>query len=177
LGDGEGGGYGDEEKEERDIIGRRFVIMKSLMAVLMGVAVLLVICSCATITERSEERTLSLGIQESSRGGELRLSSMDVALSGNVSANVEYWATINFEANPESEIRRACFNFSGGGQSCIDVQAKDVTYRSHPYFRVPIHVPMGTKRIDCHAEYIRDGKTRRTNTVTYYVIILKKPEE
>ena len=138
--------------------------MKSLLAVLMGVAVLLVISSCATIQERSS-------------GGELRLLSMDVPQGGNLSADVEYWTTINFEANPVPEISRACFNFSGGGQSCVDVQAKDVTYRSHPYFRVPIRVPVGTKRIDCYAEYIRDGKTHRTNTVTYHVIILKKPEE
>ena len=152
--------------------------MKSmLISVLIGGGVLLVICSCATFTEGPEGRSLSLEIKERSSGGELRLLSMDVPESGNLSANVEYWTTINFEANPEPKILRACFNFSGGGQSCVDVQAKDVTYRSHPYFRVPIHVPVGTKRIDCYAEYIRDGKTHRTNTVTYHVIVLKKPEE
>jgi len=36
---------------------------------------------------------------------------------------------------------------------------------------------VGSKRIDCYAEYIRDGKTQRTNTVTYYVIVLKELEE
>ena len=52
-----------------------------------------------------------------------------------------------------------------------------MTYGSNPYFHVPIHVPEGSKRIDCYAEYIRDGKTHRTNKVTYHVIVLKKPED
>ena len=155
-----------------------------LKAVLMNIVVLLVISSCATITEGPEGPSFSLGRQNiySGRGnissrGELRLLSVDVPQVGDLSANVEYWATINFEADPKPEIRRACFNFSGGGQSCVDVQAKDVTYGVHSYFRLPIHVPVGSKRIDCYAEYIRDGKTHRTNTVTYYVIVLKKLEE
>ena len=150
--------------------------MKLLIAVLMGIAVLIVISSCAT-TEGPEGRSLLLGIQEPSSRDELKLLSMDVPQSGNLLANVEYWTTINFVADREPKIRRACFNFSGGSQSCVDVQAKDVTYSLHPSFRVPIHVPVGTKRIDCYAEYIRDGETQRTNTITYHIIILKKPEE
>lgn len=141
------------------------------------IAVLLVISSCATITEGPEGASLSLGKKESLSGGELRLLSVDVPQTGNLLSNVEYWATVNFEADPKPEIRRACFNFSGDGQSCVDVQAKNVTYGSRAHFRVPIHVPVGSRRIDCYAEYIRDGKTRRTNTVTYSVIVLKKPEE
>jgi hypothetical protein len=141
------------------------------------IAVLLVISSCATITEGPEGTHLSLGRKEPSRGDELRLLSVDVPQTGNFSSNVEYWATIHFEADPKPEISRACFNFSGDGQSCVDVQAKNVTYGSRAYFRVPIHVPVGSKRIDCYAEYIRDGKTRRTNTLTYYAIVLKRPEE
>jgi hypothetical protein len=152
--------------------------IKSVLAIVfISVAVLLVISSCATITEGPEGTTLSFGKKETSSGGELRLLSMDIPQSASFSANVEYWATIDFEADPRPEIRRACFNFSGGGQSCVDVQAKDVTYGARAYFRVPIRVPVGSKRIDCYAEYIQDGKTRRTNTVTYYVIVLKKPEE
>ena len=148
-----------------------------LKAVLINIAVLLVISSWATITE-GQEPSFNWEIRQEPSGiGELKLLSMDIPQSWNLSTNIEYWATINFEADRNPKIRRACFNFSGGSQSCVDVQAKDVTYASHPYFRVPIHVPVGTKRIDCYAEYIRDGKTPRTNTVTYYVIILKKPEE
>jgi hypothetical protein len=147
-----------------------------LKGALMNIAVLLVISSCATVTMGPEGASLSLGKKELSGRDELRLLSMDVPQSGNLSANVEYWTTINFEADPKPEIRRACFNFSGDGQSCVDVRAKDVAYGSQAYFRVPIHVPVGTKRIDCYAEYIRHRETQRTNTVTYYVIVLK-PEE
>jgi hypothetical protein len=152
-------------------------LVSILKPVLMNIAVLLVISSCVTITEGPEGSSISLGRKEPSNRGELRLLTMDIPQSWNLSANVEYLTTINFEADPKPEISRACFNFPGGGQPCIDVQAKDVAYGSHAYFRVPIHVPMGTKRIDCYAEYIRDGKTHRTNTVTYYVVTLKKPEE
>jgi len=99
---------------------------------------------------------------------------MDIPQTWNPSADVKYWATLKFETGFIPEIRRACFSFSGGGQSCVDVEAKDV---DTGHFRVPIHIPVGSKRIDCYAEYIRDGKLSRTNTITYYVIVLKKPEE
>jgi hypothetical protein len=146
-----------------------------LKAVLINIAVLLVISSWATITEgQIFNREFQ---KERFSGREFKLLSMDIPQSWNLSTNIEYWATINFEADHDPKIHRACFNFSGGSQSCVDVQAKDVTYSLHPSFRVPIHVPVGTKRIDCYAEYIRDGETQRTNTITYYVIILKKPEE
>jgi len=153
--------------------------MKSiLIAALVGVAVLLVIFSCATVLFGPEGPSISLGKKEPLPStGELRLLSVDVPQTGNLSSNVEYWTTINFEADRKPEITRACFNFSGDGQSCVDVQAKNVTYGSHTYFRVPIHIPVDSKRIDCYAEYIRDGKTERTNTVTYYVIVLKEPEK
>ncbi len=145
-----------------------------LKAVLMNIAILLVISSWATITEGQVPYfNWTLG-KESPSEGELKLLSLDIPQTGNPSADVEYWATIKFDAGFKPEIRRACFNFSGGRQSCVDVEAKDVT---SGHFRVPIHIPVGSKRIDCYAEYIQDKKTRRTNTVTYYVIILKKPEE
>ena len=59
--DGEGSGQGDEEGKKRDIIGRRFVIMKSLIAVLMGVAVLSVISSCGTVTTGPEGSSILIG--------------------------------------------------------------------------------------------------------------------
>ena len=148
-----------------------------LKAVLMNIAVFLVISSWATITEGQQGYFNRDFQKELSSKGELKLTNIDVPQSWNLSEDVEYWATIKFDAGFKPEIHRACFDFSGGSQSCVDVQAKDVTYPSHPHFRVPILVPVGTKRIDCYAEYIRDEKTYRTNTVTYYVIFLKKPEE
>jgi hypothetical protein len=148
-----------------------------LTVVLISVAICLLISSCATIKEGPEGATFSLGKKELNSEREFRLLSIDIPLTGNPSADAEYWATINFEADPKPKIQRACFNFSGDGQSCVDVQEKDILYGSHPYFHVPIHVPEGSKRIDCYVEYNRDGKTHRTNTVTYHLIVLKKPEE
>jgi hypothetical protein len=148
-----------------------------LKVVLTNIAAFLVISSFVTITE-GQIFDREFVPQKPISGGNLRLLSMEVPQSWGLSENVEYWATINFETDRKSaDIRRACFNFSGDGQSCVDVQAKDVTYGLRPCFRVPIHIPVGTKRINCYAEYIRDGETQRTNTITYYVIVLKRPEE
>lgn len=151
--------------------------IKPILAILfISGAVLFAISSCATMTI-GPDATLSLGTKVPSRGGDLKLVSIDIPQTGQLSADVKYWATIHFEADPKPDIRRACFNFSGGSQSCVDVQAKDVSYGANPYFRVSIHVPVDSKRIDCYAEYVRDGEAHRTNTTTYYVVLLKKPEE
>ena len=148
---------------------RGSVVMKLLLeAVLMNIAVFLVISSWATVSSGWE---LPIGGGTRPIGDQLRLVSMDIPQTWTPSSDVKYWATVKFDTGFKPEIRRACFNFSGGETSCVDVEAKDV---SSGYFRVPIHIPVGTKRIDCYAEYIREGKTERTNTITYSVIILKK---
>ena len=125
--------------------------------VLISIAVLLTIFSCATVPKEP------LG------GGELRLLNIEVPQMGSLPANVEYFVTINFEANGNPEINRACFYFSGDGLNCVDVQRKDMIYGPHANFRVPIHVPLGSYRLECYAEYIRNGETQRTNTVSSYV--------
>ena len=84
-------------------------IRSVLTVVLISVAVLLVISSCATITEGPEGATFSLGKKELAREREFRLLSIDIPLLGNPSADIEYWATINFEADPKPKIQRACF--------------------------------------------------------------------
>ncbi len=153
-------------------------VMKLLpKVVLMNIAVLLIISSWAAITEGQEGYFNYEFKKEPVSGGGLKLLSMDIPQSWDLSMNMEYWATVKFEADRNPNIRRACFRFSGGSQSCVDVQAKDVTYPSGSSFRVPIRIPAGTKRIDCYAEYVRDGKIQRTNIITYHVIALKKPEE
>jgi hypothetical protein len=150
--------------------------MKSVLAnVLIGVAGFLAISSFATVTE-GEEGSALFRSKEPSTGSIVTLLGVDVPQSGNLSPDIAYWTTVHFESDLKPEIRKACFSFSGGGKTCVDVQAKDVIYGSHPFFRVSIHVPAGSKRIDCYAEYIRDGKTQRTNTVTYRVIVMKPKE-
>ena len=147
-------------------------IRSVLITILISLGVLLVISSYPTVATGWD--ILLRGETPWIGDTQLKLLSMDIPYTGNPSADVKYWATIKFDAGFKPEIRRACFNFSGDRQSCVDVQAKDVTYG---HFRVAIHVPVGSKRVDCYAEYIRDGKTSRTNTITYYVIVLKKSEE
>jgi len=153
------------------------MIKHRLNVFLLGLAILLVISSCASIREGPEGPTLSIGGKEPTTADEIKLLSMELPQSGNLSPNLEYWATINFAANKKTTINKACFTFSGGVQTCVDVQEKDVTYGMQTYFRVPIRVPTGSKKIDCYVEYVRDGATKRTNTVTYYVVSMKKPEE
>ncbi len=140
----------------------------------MSVAVSLIISHRAGVTEGLEPYFNWEFRKEPSRGDQLKLISIDIPQTGTISADVKYWARIKIDAGFKPEIRRACFNFSGVRQSCIDVDVKDITSRE---FRVPIHIPSGSKRIDCYAEYVRDGKISRTNIITYYVITLNKAEE
>jgi hypothetical protein len=77
--------------------------------------------TCAAVTEGPEGRSFSFGGREPYGGTEIRLLSMDILQSGNLSGNMEYWAMIKFESAPKPDIRRACFNFSADGQSCVDV--------------------------------------------------------
>jgi hypothetical protein len=151
---------------------KRMINIRSVLTVvLIGLGVLLIIFSYATISTGWD---LLLRRETPAIGDHLKLLSMNIPLTGNPSADVKYWATIKFDAGFRPEVRRACFNFSGDRQSCVNVEAKDVT---SGHFRVLIHIPEGSKRIDCYAEYVRDGKTSRTNTVTYYVIVLKKSDD
>ena len=149
-------GSGDEEEKERDIIGRRFVIMKSLIAVLMGVVIMLLVFSCATVPT------------EPLTSGELRLLSIDVLGSG-IKANASFAVNIFFEAAGNPEIKRACFYESGEEPSCFDVSY--LTLGTKRAFQVYLpDVSVGSHRVECYAEYIRDGETRKTNMVFIQIL-------
>jgi hypothetical protein len=126
-----------------------------LTAILMSVAILLAISSCATVPKEP------LG------PGELRLLSLYVPENGNLKTGIAYRISINFEADGKPEIRRACFTWSGDGPYCVRV--KDVKYGSDAYIELPFYARPDTNRLDCYVEYVRDGKIRRTNTVLSYV--------
>ena len=133
--------------------------MKNVLPlVLMSIAVLLIISSCATVPKEP------LG------AGELRLLSMDIPARGGLSAYVKYWVTVNFVVAGNPEIHRACFQFSGYSPECVDVEQRYVTYGSSAYFPVLIHTPVASRRLDCYAEYIQNGEAQRTNTVSAYII-------
>ncbi len=146
----------------------------ALKTILISITILIIIYLMVNITEALEPYFNSEFRKEPPTGKELKLISMDIPQTRATSENVKYWATIRYDAGFKPEIRKTCFNFSGHNESCVDVETKNVTSK---YFRVPIHIPAGSKRVDCYAEYTRDGKISRTNVITYYFIILKDSEE
>ena len=149
-------GSGDEEKKERDIIGRRFVIMKCLIAVLMGVVIMLLVFSCATVpTEPLAPR-------------ELRLLRMQIPGSPTLTVGFPYEVSIIFRADGKPEISKACCSWSGGGPYCF--KARDVKYGLPGNFTIQLPpVEPGSYTLECYAEYLRDGETQRTNMVSYQI--------
>ena len=130
--------------------------MKSLLvAILMGF-VLFGISSCATVPA------------EPIGPGELRLLSMRPSEGGNWVTGNLYSVTVNFQADGHPEISRACCYWAGNGPYCY--QAKYITYGSPGDFTVVLSTGYeGSTRLECFADYVRDGKKRRTNSVTSYV--------
>ena len=144
-------GSGDEEKKERDIIGRRFVIMKSLIAVLMGVVIMLLVFSCATVPT------------EPLTSGELRLLSVQVP--SRITVGFPYDLIIIFRADGKPEISKACCSWSGGGPYCF--KARNLKYGSPGNFIIELPpADPGTYTMECYAEYLRDGETQRTNVIS-----------
>ena len=125
-----------------------------LITVLLGGVVLLGVSSCATVP------------REPLASGEVRLLSID-ALGGGIDANVSFAVNIFFEAAGKPEIKRACFYESGEGPYCFDVSdASYLTLGTKRAFQVYLPgVNTGSHRVECYAEYIRDGETRKTNVV------------
>jgi len=132
--------------------------MKNILpVVLMTIAVLLITSSCATVSKEP------LG------AGELRLLGIDIPQGGNVMANSENWLTINFVAAGNPKISKACFQFLGDSLECVDVGQRYVTYGSRANFRVPLLIPRGQGILACYVEYVRNGETERTNTVSSFI--------
>ena len=129
-----------------------------LIAVLMGVAVLLITSSCATAPPKPLAP------------GELRLLSMAVSEQENVRAHLPFAVTISFEADGEPQIRLACFYFGDYGPHCFRVT--DVNYGLRGTIKVRISTSYhGPQFIKGYVVYIRDGKTQQTNMVrTFYSI-------
>jgi hypothetical protein len=137
-----------------------------LKAVLMNIAVLLVIFSCATVPTKPLAP------------GELRLLSMHLPEDENIKVNIPFVVNIKFEADGEPEIRAACFYFSGDGPRCFKVT--DVNYGSPGTIKLQIYAKdPGSTHLECYVGYIRDGKIQPTNVIgTHYSISPeKRPSE
>jgi hypothetical protein len=127
-----------------------------LLTVLLGGVVLLIASSCATVPK------------EPLASGEVRLLSIDVLGSG-IEANASFAVNIFFEAAGNPEIKRTCFYESGEEPSCFDVSY--LTLGTKRAFQVYLPgVSVGSHRVECYAEYIRDGETRKTNVVFIQIL-------
>ncbi len=72
-----------------------------------------------------------------------------------------------FEAAGNTEIKRACFYESMREQYCFDIgDASYFTLGKKRAFQVRLPgIDPGSHRVECYAEYVRDGETRTTNVV------------
>ena len=134
--------------------------MKNLVGALTGLAIFLIsVFSCATMP------------MEPLASGEVRLLGMDV-LGAGIEANASFAVNIFFEFAGTPEITRVCFYESGVEPYCFD--ASDVSYMTlgtKKAFQVYLPgINVGPHRIECYAEYIRNGETRKTNVVFTQII-------
>jgi hypothetical protein len=132
--------------------------MKRILTIGLLVAALVSVFSCAAAPKAPPGP------------GEVRLTGIDIPQNGNLSAHMEYWVSVNFEANGNPELRRVCFTFSGEGLTCTAVQANEVIYGRRAHVRVPMHAPSGPKWLECYMEYVQEGEVRRTNQITASVM-------
>jgi hypothetical protein len=128
---------------------------RMLTAILSSGAILLAIFSCAT------------GPKGPLEPGELRLLGLDVPENGNLQTTVSYRVSIKFKADSHPEIRRVCFSWSGDKLRCVP--PRNVTYGSDASLEIEIYAPEGENELECYVDYVRDGRVRRTNTVTSFI--------
>jgi len=128
--------------------------MKGILTpILMSIAILLTISSCTMV----------------GKGG-LRLIDMEVRDSERLRTNVQFWVRINFAADGNPEIRRACFYWTGDGPYCVNI--KDVVFGSVAYLEVPLYARYGSAILQCYVEYVRDEKIHRSNAVASSVNVV-----
>jgi len=129
-----------------------------LAAILFSVTLLLGISSCATAP--------SAPMGE----GELRLLSLRVPESGTMVIGSPYEFSISFEADGHPEIKRVCCYWSGDGPYCYRVINVEYGQPGTIGFGVKILLSQGgPQRLECYADYVREGKGKRTNTAGSYV--------
>ena len=137
------------------------MIMKSMLkAVLIAGVVLSVVSSCATVP------------REPLASGEVRLLNIRVPGAG-IAEYTSFAVNIFFETVGNPHIKRFCFFESKEEPYCFDVS--DVSYSILggktayqvylPGFRI------GSHKVECYAEYTRDGETRKTNVIFTQILV------
>jgi len=135
-----------------------------LLTILLSGIVLLGASSCATTSK------------EPLASGEVRLLSMNVLGSG-LAANVSFAVNIFFEASGNPNIKRACFYESRWGQYCSEISDRSYfTLGTKRGFQIWLPgIGPGSHRVECYAEYIRDGEIQRSNVVFTQIIAVVSP--
>ena len=125
-----------------------------LIIILLGGIVILGVSSCATVPK------------EPLASGEVRLLSIGVPGAG-IEEYTSFVVNIFFDAVGNPQIKRICFSKSGEAPYCFDVSS--VSYFTlGPKRAFQMYLPglsIGSHRVECYAEYIRDGETRKTNVL------------
>lgn len=130
--------------------------MKSnLIAVLIAGVVLSVVFSCATVPKKPLAP------------GDVRLLSIGV-LGAGIEAETTFAVNIFFEAVGTPPIKRACFSKSGEEPYCVDISSNVSYFTLGGKRAFQVYLPglsVGSHRVECYAEYVRDGETRKTNVI------------
>ncbi len=125
-----------------------------LIVMLLSGIILSMVCSCATVSK------------EPLVPDEIRLLSMDVVGAG-VDANIPFAVNVFFEASDNPKIKRVCFYEQGEEPLYFD--ALDISYATLGTKRVfQVRLPglrAGFHRVECYVEYIRDGRTVKSNVI------------
>ncbi len=128
-----------------------------LIGMLLGGIVLSIASSCATLPK------------EPLAPGEIRLLSME-ALGSGIKEGAAFPVNVFFEGEGRVEIKRACFYESEERQYCSDVSY--VTWGTKRAFQVYLpSTKAGSYRVECYAEYVRNGEIRRTNVIATQISI------
>jgi len=143
---------------------RSISLRSILITVLLSGVVLLGASSCATMPK------------EPLASGEVRLLSMNVVGAG-LEANSSFAINIFFEASGPPQIKRACFYESRREQYCCDISdGSYFTVGTKRAFQVRLPgIDPGSHRVECFAEYVRSGETRRTNVIFTQITAGKSP--
>ncbi len=128
-----------------------------LIGLLMSGIVLSMASSCATVPK------------EPLAPGEIRLLGMEPLGSG-IKEGSAFPVNVFFEGEGRVEIKKACFYESKERQYCSDVSY--VTLGTKRAFQVYLpSTKAGSYRVECYAEYLRNGEVRKTNVVATHISI------
>ena len=139
----------------------RFLAKRStFIAVLVGCGFLLV-SSCASVPTGPLAE------------GEVRLLSVQAQGTDVVRVAIPFVVNINFQADGNPEIKKACFLWSGEGPYCVNVTDKDYVEAKKIQVKTtnPGTMLSGSHTLECYFQYVYNGKTITTNVVNTHIFL------